>query len=99
MPTLWLNGDFKVGRAAFRDLPVTSAQSHVTYSNMVWHLTDLVVTRPEGSATLDHWTDSRTQDYYWRIHSGIDVKVIQPLLEAREQRVLDRFRIHDATRH
>jgi hypothetical protein len=44
---LALDGEFRVGRAAFRGVPALAAQSRVSYSNAVWRLPDLLVTRPE----------------------------------------------------
>src|SRR5205085_401157 len=46
-PTLVLNGGFRAEQGgAFRDIPVETAYSHFTYSNMIWRLPDLVALRP-----------------------------------------------------
>ena len=90
LPTLQIQGQFKVDHGgAFRGVPVTSARSHVVYSNMWWHLPDLVLDRPEGRAEVIHAADDRTKDFYWKIHSDIDVRSIRPLLETNQQRHLD----------
>ncbi len=90
-PTLRLQGEFKAGRGAFRNVPVNSAHSHFTYSNEVWNLPDLVATRPEGILELVHVADDHTHDYYFRVHSTIDAKALRPLLEEKEQRGFDQI--------
>ena len=90
-PTLRLQGEFSAGHGAYRNVPVTSAHSHFTYSNEVWNLPDLVATRPEGILELAHIADDRTHDYYFRVHSTIDVKALRPLLEEKEQRAFDQI--------
>ena len=86
---LQLNTDFKVGPAAFRGVPVLAAASHLTYSNHVWRLPDLQVTRPEGRLRAVHWTDTQTRDYYWHLQGAVDPKCVRPLLEPGEQHALD----------
>ena len=54
-PTLRLHGDFKVEKGgAYRDVSVSTAQSHIEYSNLVWRLPDLTITRPEGRLLVEH---------------------------------------------
>jgi hypothetical protein len=91
LPTLRLNGEFKLQDGTFRGLQADSAQSHFSYSNMWWHLPDLVVTRPEGRLDLVHRADDRSRDFYWHIRSAIDVRAVRPLLGTNEQRALDYF--------
>ena len=88
-PTFWLAGDFKVGNASFRRVPVTSAQSHFYYTNMIWDLPDLSVTRPEGKIDLVIESNDRTKDFYARIHSSIDARAVRPMLEPKVQHGLD----------
>src|SRR5205085_5709794 len=48
-PTLRLDCYCKIADGgAFREVPFQSAESHFTYSNMVWRLPDLIAKRPEG---------------------------------------------------
>jgi hypothetical protein len=91
-PTLRLQGQFKFDQGgAFRGVPVLTAQSHVSYSNMVWRLPDLFATRPEGQVEIFHRASDITKDFYWRVASTIDLKAIRPLLETNGQRGLDLF--------
>jgi hypothetical protein len=89
LPTLQLQGEFQAGPAAFRGVTVLSAQSHILFSNLTWNLPDLVATRPEGRVHLAHIADDRTHEYYFRIHSDIDIQAVRPLLETNVQEVLD----------
>lgn len=88
-PTVLLNGHFHVNDAAFREIPVRSAESDFTYSNMVWRLPNLRVTRPEGLLDLVHEGDDRTHDYFWQIHSTIDLHGLRPLFLTNQQHVFD----------
>ncbi len=91
-PTIVLQGEFKVEHGgAYRGVPVTTAQSHIYYSNLVWRLPDLRVTRPEGQLDAMHVENDRTKDFYFRIHSTLDVRVLRPLLNPSQQRGLDYF--------
>ncbi len=91
-PTLVLNAEVSTDSGgAYKGVPISTARSRISYSNMVWVLPDLVVTRPEGSAELWHRADDRTKDYYWKIHATIDPKALRSLLETNAQRGLDLF--------
>jgi hypothetical protein len=90
-PTLLLQGDFKVGRGSFHRVPLDSAGSHFTYSNLVWNLPDLLVNRPEGTVEIEHVSDDKTKDYYFGIRSTVDVKILRHLLPPAGQRALDEF--------
>lgn len=87
--TLWLQGDFKVGNASFRRVPVTSAQSHFSYTNMTWILPDLSLTRPEGNALVTFESNDRTKNFYCHLHSGIDVMALRPLFGEKAQHGFD----------
>jgi hypothetical protein len=85
-----LRGEFKVQHGGtYRGVPVTAAQSHISYSNMVWRLPDFTVLRPEGTLEVVFEEDDRTKDVYSRISSTLDVRVLRPLLESEQQRGLD----------
>jgi hypothetical protein len=93
--SIQLAGDFSVGRGAFRRLAVTSAQSHFTYTNRIWNLSDLRVTGPGGSLGLDYNWSELTQDYHFRFDSKLDPAIALPLLTEPEQRVLNQARFSD----
>jgi hypothetical protein len=90
LPTLWLSGQFDLaGGAGYRGIDVLSAKSRFSYSDMTWHLPDLVVTRPEGKLRAEHIANDRTRDYYWRIHSTVNPTIVRPLLDPEEARVFE----------
>ncbi len=89
-PSLALEGEFKITLGgAYRQVRVDTAQSHFSYSNMVWRLPDLTVTAPEGHLTATHQADDRTKDFYWRIQSEMDTAILRPFLDTNQQRALD----------
>jgi hypothetical protein len=91
-PSLALNGEFNLGQGgAFRGVTFTAARSHFMYTNMVWCLSDLLATRPEGRLQAFHLSDDITKDFYWRISSTLNPAIVRPLLEAQQQRGLDLF--------
>ena len=91
-PTLYLAGEFNIPQGgSFRHVPFTAAHSHVTYSNLCWHLPDLRLVRPEGEVLAEHRANERTKDFYWRITSHVDVRVLRPVLGEQETKGLDLF--------
>lgn len=89
VPTLQLAGEFAITNGAYLGVAADWARSHVSYTNMIWRLPDLEVGRPEGGLRLVHQADDRTRDYYWRIHSTMDVRAFRPLLSTNAQRGFD----------
>jgi AsmA-like protein len=93
-PTLQLHGQFRFdNRVTYRAIPVTTAQSHFIYSNMIWRLPDLVATRPEGRLTAAHQADDRTKEFHWQILSTFDPNFLRPVLQTNEIRGLDFFQL------
>ena len=91
-PSLGLQGEFNFERGgAYRGVPFATAHSHFSYSNLCWHLPDFTATRPEGRLEAEHRADDRTQDFYWRIRSTLDVRILRPVLEVEQERALDIF--------
>jgi hypothetical protein len=89
LPSLRIAGDFSIGPASFRHLPIDSAQSHFTYSNQVWDLPRLRVLRPEGDLYLDFTGGDPTGDYLFVVDSRLDPRIARPLLPEEEQKALD----------
>ena len=88
-PTVQLHGHFHLDNGMFRNIPASTADSEFNYSNEVWRLPDLAVTRPDGRLDIVHESNERTRDYYFRIHSTVNVRALRPLLETNQQRMLD----------
>ncbi|HEX4264798.1 MAG TPA: AsmA-like C-terminal region-containing protein [Verrucomicrobiae bacterium] len=90
-PTLRLDGQFHVVDAAFRGVHALTADSHFSYSNMVWRLPDLVATRPDGRLDLFHESNERTRNFYFRLHSTLDPHALSPLLDTNQLRAFEYF--------
>lgn len=91
-PSLGLDADFSLSQGgAFRGIAFTAARSHFAYSNMVWRLSDLLATRPEGRIEAFHLSNDRTKDFYWKLSSTLNPAIIRPLLEPQQQRGFDLF--------
>ncbi|MGA3162736.1 MAG: AsmA-like C-terminal region-containing protein [Verrucomicrobiota bacterium] len=79
-PTVRLAGEFIVTNGAFRGVTVDLARGHFSYSNLVWRLPDLVVTRPEGALALANIENDSTRNYHWHVRGVLNPEAIQPLL-------------------
>src|SRR4029077_20575891 len=91
-PILQIAGHFEAPQGGtFRGVPASSAHSSFVYSNMAWHLPDLVAIRPEGRLEAEHSSSDRSKDFHWRVRSTIDPAVIRPLLETNAWRGFDLF--------
>jgi hypothetical protein len=97
-PTLRLDGFFRGRDAFYRGVPISTAQSHFTFSNQVWHLPDFAATRPEGRLEFAHWADSKTQDFWFDLRGQIDPQAIRPLVPAPQQRAFELFQFTEPPR-
>ena len=89
-PTLFIDGRFQLADGgAYRGVPVSAAESHLNYSNMVWSLPDLKATRPDGILEAAHLSDDKSKNFFWRIHSTMPPDIIRPLLNTNETHALD----------
>ncbi|MBI2946355.1 MAG: hypothetical protein HYY23_01835 [Verrucomicrobia bacterium] len=91
LKTVAIAGSFETAAAAYRGVPVTSARSQFNFSNSIWRLPNLVVSRPEGQIHLNGVENTATREYHWAIQSRIDPQALAPLLGPSEKRVLDYF--------
>ena len=89
-PTLQLQGEVKLRHGgAYRGVEVSALQSHVACSNRVWRLQDLTVLRPEGTLEAAIEGDEVTGDFYARVSSTLDLRMVRPLLDEEQQKGLD----------
>ena len=89
LPTLAVTGQFAVGEGAYRGVTFRSASTPFSFSNMIWRLPDLLISRPEGAIHADYLADQRTQDFQCRLRSQIDPASVKPLLSPAQQHPLD----------
>ena len=91
LPTLQLAAQIALTNGAYLGLSVDWMRTHLTYTNLVWNLPDLVAGRPEGELHLVHTADDRTHEFFFGIRSTIDPHVVRPLLATNAQLGLDSF--------
>jgi hypothetical protein len=92
MPTIELTGQFAGSNGTFRAVPVAYARSHFTLTNLVWHLPDLLVRRPDGEGLLEYTGSMATHDFRWRVDARADPRAFKPLLtDDAAHRALDQF--------
>jgi hypothetical protein len=90
LPGAVLSGELRLPRGGgFRQLQITSAQTHFSYSNQCWYLPDFKVTRPEGSLGVEQRYNELTQEFYTRLTSTIDPSIGRPFLSKSSQEVFD----------
>jgi len=90
-PTVVLSGQLVCGQGAYRGIQVNSARTSFSFSNLVWRLPDLLITRPEGTAQLAYTGQALTLDYHWHGRTQLDPAAARPLLDEPAQRALDYF--------
>lgn len=84
-PTLNLAGRFEAASGgSYRGVSVSRAQSSFTYSNLNWHLPDLVVEAGRGQLRADYRVNDSTKLFHWTIDSTIDPGIVRPLLGEAE---------------
>lgn len=81
LPTVTIAGSATGGPFSFRGITGDSAEGRFTYTNRVWRIPGMTVVRPEGRVVFDYEGHELTQDYHFRLASGIDPKIVQPLIE------------------
>lgn len=91
LPTLKLAAFLSATNVAYLGVPADWVTLHVSYTNQVWRLPDLLAGRPEGQLQLAHIADDNTHEYWFGIHSTISPEALRPVLSTNAQRGLDFF--------
>lgn len=90
--TLQIAGEFTAGTSFFNRVKFSAASSpHVTYTNRVWHIWGLHLTRPEGEADLDYRIGELTQEYRFIVDSKLDPNDVLPLAAPNHPHLLDHY--------
>ncbi|MGZ8940959.1 MAG: hypothetical protein ACXW32_17275, partial [Limisphaerales bacterium] len=84
---LGVSGRFD-GAGKFRGVVADRAESHFLFTNFIWQLPDLVITRPEGEAQVSYSGNVTNADFHWKIDSRIDPGVIKPVFPKEHQAAL-----------
>jgi len=86
LPTISLEGQFKVASAGYRGVRVSGAESPFGLTNLVWNMPRLRLQRPEGMVEAQYSADLRKAEFYWRVIGPVDPRLIEPFLETDQQR-------------
>jgi len=93
LPTISLAGEFSSAAGTVRGVSFASAQSPFSLTNLIWRMPRLTVTLPQGGLEAEYVSSLPSRDFYWRIHSQLDVAVAKPFLQNESARQgLDFFR-------
>lgn len=66
-PSLVIDARFESGPGGFLGMPVRGASSALHYSNMFWHLPELILEQPDGRVFIEHINNDRTSEYLFRV--------------------------------
>lgn len=88
-PSMRLAGNIAVTNGTYQGIHADWVTSQFNYTNFLWQLPDLAVGRPEGSLRVSHTAHEQTGDFYFKLHSTIDPRVVLPLLNANVRRGFD----------
>jgi hypothetical protein len=79
-PTIKLNGKLAFENATVLGARLDWVHTHFCYSNLVWQLPDLAVTRGKTRFALSGGEDDRTRVYRWHIRGTFDPETLRPFL-------------------
>jgi hypothetical protein len=95
-PAVVLDGAVQLTNASYLGIGAQTAASHFNYSNRVWRLTDLALTRPEGTLRLELQSDEISHDYAIRLRGPFDFRALGPLFDEKAEHVLSLFEFSGA---
>lgn len=87
LSTLQIGGRFD-GSGKFLDVPVHRATSRFTFTNYIWELPDLVLTRPEGQLSMRYTGNVTNAAFHAKLTSGIDPAALKTLFPKEHQLAL-----------
>ncbi len=90
-PSLRLAGIFSVTNGSYRGLPVDSAVGSFNYTNLLWHLPNVRLKRPEGAVDLEFTSTDQGSRQTFKFVSTIDPQILRPLFPTNATRVFDLF--------
>jgi hypothetical protein len=95
-PGIVLQGYVNLTNGSYRGISALNAVTHLNYSNRVWHLPDLTLTRPEGVLHVNLQSDEITHDYAIALNGQFDPRALASQLDEKGQRALDYFAFTNA---
>jgi hypothetical protein len=81
-PTIRLDGEVAFTNGAVSGVAIDSAQTHFSYSNLVWQLPDLALAQSKTRLELSGDENDGTKKYAWHIRGSFDPEAIRPFLTA-----------------
>ena len=81
-PTIRLDGELAFTNGAVSGVAIDSAQTHFSYSNLVWRLPDLAFAQSKTRLELSGDENDGTKKYEWHIRGSFDPEAIRPFLTA-----------------
>lgn len=90
-PTVQLKGDLALTNAGFKGLTFDRVHGYFSYSNEIWTLPDVVITRPEGQMSVTGTENDATRDYEWHLSGVFAPDSIQPFLTPKALRGFTNF--------
>ena len=79
-PTIRLDGRLALTNVLFNGLSFDTAHAHFHYSNEIWTLPHVALTRPEGPMAISGTENDATREYQWHLQGALSPTVIQPFL-------------------
>jgi hypothetical protein len=90
-PTVRLKGELALTNAGFSGLTFDRVHGYFSYSNEIWNLTNVVITRPEGKMLVAGMENDTTRDYEWHLAGAFAPGSIQPFLNPKALRGFTNF--------
>jgi len=94
-PTVCLEGELSVTNFGVDRLTLEKVHTLFSYSNEIWTLPDVVITRPEGQLAITGTENDASQDYLWHVFGWLSPNVIQPYLPPRALRGFQNFKFNE----
>jgi hypothetical protein len=90
LPTIWAMGGFDLAEgAAYREVGISRLKTSFVYTNGGFRLPDLTIARPEGRLALDVMFTNGFRNLHARVSSGIDWRMVRPLLDEESREGVD----------
>jgi hypothetical protein len=91
-PGLQLSGTFDVDQVVFQKIAFDHAVGTFSHTNLVWHVQDARLSRPEGGIQLNLASEGRGAHQTIRFLSTIDPEALKPVLGEHADKVFEMVR-------
>ncbi len=94
-PTVRLDGELSVTNFGVDRLTFEKVHTFFSYSNEIWTLPDVVITRPEGQLAITGTENDANQDYLWHVFGWFSPNSIEPYLTPKALRGFQNFKFNE----